>query len=455
MAAVTRAQAKRRRSPRPHGGQDPPPPPPPPRDLISLLPDEILCSIVSLLPVRDGARTQALASRWRPLWRAAPLNLDARCSDPGGLDEAAVSLALAAHARGPARRFRVSHFAARRLDAWLRSPALDALQELHLAFSAAASPRPPLPPSALRFSATLRAAHFGCCHFPDAARQVRFPSLQRLTLRLVTVSEDSLHAVLAGCPALTALTLKYSSGFRRLRLSSLRLQSLAVYFDCQDPGIRVQELIVEDAPCLERLLNCGPCGDCGIRIAVVSAPRLRMLGRLTDRVSRLEFGTTVFQGLHATRMATVMRSVKVLALWHQDLSLAVIINFMGCFPCLEKLYIKTFASGTENEWRHKPLDRIECLDLHLKRLVLSFYNGSESHVEFATFFVLNARVLESMKLVVEHDKAKSRKWMKNQRRQLQLSNRASSCAKIDFTPPEYFSCHKDIHDLSDPFEYIC
>ena len=46
------------------------------------------------------------------------------------------------------------------------------------------------------------------------------------------------------------------------------------------------------------------------------------------------------QGFHLIRLATVMRSVRVLALLDSNLSLDVIINFMRCFPCLEKLYIK-------------------------------------------------------------------------------------------------------------------
>lgn len=44
-------------------------------DLISLLPDCIRATILSLLPLPAAGRTQILSHRWRRLWPSAPLHL--------------------------------------------------------------------------------------------------------------------------------------------------------------------------------------------------------------------------------------------------------------------------------------------------------------------------------------------------------------------------------------------
>ncbi|CAN6171665.1 unnamed protein product, partial [Urochloa humidicola] len=114
-------------------------------DLLSRLPDEVLGSIITLLPTKDGARTQILSSRWRPLWRSAPLNLEVGLV--GGITSlgairlrdkhlATVILEILRTHQAPARRFTLSY------DLWcggsdlvkplLQSPRLRDIQELEL-----------------------------------------------------------------------------------------------------------------------------------------------------------------------------------------------------------------------------------------------------------------------------------------------------------------------------------
>ncbi|KAF8724088.1 hypothetical protein HU200_021101 [Digitaria exilis] len=365
MGVVTRAQARRGKS-QPLDGEETAP-----RggrgvggaDLICLLPDEILGSIISFHPTEDGARTQILSSRWRHLWRSAPLNLDA--SGIGGrVTEEVVSRILAEH-QGVARRFSVGpstlldDYPSLTLDGWRRSPTLDNLHELditlsplivsiprcalrfsstlrvakfnccqipndwahqhhlpslqHLALDTVIisddsvhallagcpalerfelrdtyeySQRPQMLPSALHFSSILRTAEFGHCQFPAIiAHQIHFPNLQRLELQNVTISKVSLHVMLSSCPALNSLTLDCSTGFSQFRINSPKLKHVKMNF-CDSDIDRLPELIVENAPCLERLYHHGPQED-NMQIAIILAPKLKILGSLTDKISRL------------------------------------------------------------------------------------------------------------------------------------------------------------------------
>ncbi|GJN12238.1 hypothetical protein PR202_ga30532 [Eleusine coracana subsp. coracana] len=298
MDAVTRSQPKQRRSHESDSHRVAES-----HDLISLLPDAILGGIISLLPTKEGARTQILSSRWRPLWCSAP-STSTRAAQ--NISDAVISRIVSVH-QGPARCFKVSRpipcFAT--LDGWLRSPALNELQEIDVSYTVSTeSLAQRMPRSTLRFAATLRAAKFSWCHIPySATSQVQYLNLQHLTLHKVRVAEDSLHAMIAGCPALKGLILMFCSGFRGLQICSPGLECVAISFHIPELGRSVasaetvlQELIVESAPCLERMLHNGHFLE-SMRIYIISAPRLKMLGRVTSQVSRLEHGATGFQSM--------------------------------------------------------------------------------------------------------------------------------------------------------------
>ncbi|CAL5077776.1 unnamed protein product [Urochloa decumbens] len=446
-------------------------------DRISGLPDDVLGDIVSLLPTMDGARTQILSSRWRHIWRSAPLNLDLvdlaeekyQCVSAGE-----TSRILSAH-QGPGRRFRTelqyldlhSRRPAAVLNGWLRSPALDNLQELEFhygyRFPRGFRPLPPpprLPASVRRFSSTLRVASFAGCRFskkkPGA---LHLPVLKQLSLVHAPISESSLDALLAGCPVLQSLLLSYNSGYSRVRIVSRTLISVGVF--PASPDGRRQHLILEDAPCLQRLLifpySTGYKYIKIMDISIISAPKLDVLGPLNYDLSRLEVGTTVFEGPRLVSFTTVARSVKILALQNEQISLDVVINFMKCFPCLVKLYIK--MAGSKNGWSREYHNFVMTHDIRLKKVVLLNYQGNKDHVNFAKFFVLNAKVLESMVLELEKGITLSTEWIERQHKRLHTKNRASRGAEFDFVDHDSLSGlsgyvnEAQTHDLSmaDPF----
>ncbi|XP_044447179.1 F-box/LRR-repeat protein At3g26922 [Triticum aestivum] len=427
---------------------------------ISGLPDGVLGDIVSLLPTKEGARTQILASRWRHLWRSAPLNLDYRpfLFHAEGLD-AIVSRILTSH-RGPGRRFcaPIYHLHGDEADAWLRSPALDNLHELELFPYPRGIPQPaPLPAAAFRFSDTLGVATIGECHIPDSmAQALFFPKLNKLGLENVTISESSLQTMIDGCPALECLLIRRGSGFRCVRINSISLRGIGVEAYWGELII-LKEVIIENAPCLERLLLFGSAEPA--HISVISAPKLETLGclssYLSDSSTTLTLYSTVIQGLRVDSLTETVRTVKILSVRMIALSLDVVIDLMRCFPCLERLYIESIKPGKKNLWRRKHQNLIRSLDIRLKTIDWRYYVGTKSDVDFATFFLLNARVLELMTLQVYPSNFKE-EFFTRQREKLQLDKKASGGARLHFTTYHFHGsftdfCVRDL-DLADPFE---
>ncbi|TVU11951.1 hypothetical protein EJB05_45563, partial [Eragrostis curvula] len=415
-------------------------------DCISLLPNRVLEDIISLLPTKDAARTQTLATQWHHLWRSAPLNLD--CSG-GGLPEqeqvqaGLISRVLAAHPR-PVRRFSIPalHLRQHRLaivDNWLNSAAFDNLQELEFylgyvmcCFGQAVL----LPASAFRFSATLRVITISECHISDGAVEgLSFPQLRHLGLVGVMISEGSLQSIIDGSPVLECLLLSCSFGFHSIRINSPTLVSigLCLYVDSVS-------FVIEDAPLLERLFQFDRLIETKhTYVSVISAPRLETLGCLSDYISQSKyaFGTTILQDLWIVSFTTEVRSVKTLA-----------IN-------MRKLSLDTTSSlaGGQNLWRRKHGRHVRSLDIRLKTIVLKNYRGIKSQVSFANFFVLNAKMLELMRF--EGKRCNDSQFIAKQQSLLVLAERASTGAQFRFK--RSWHCIPNIKRASDllktdPFE---
>ncbi|CAM0876204.1 unnamed protein product [Alopecurus aequalis] len=423
-------------------------------DCISNLPDDVLRTIVSLLPTREGARTQALSRRWRPVWRAAPLNLADR---DGGRH--------LSRRTNPREIYDNADAGDSRVDVWLRSRDFSHLRELELAYGYERC-RTTLPPSVFRLAPALRVARFGSCRLPPSLA-VDFPHLQQLTLYRVTLTDETFRAVISGCPALESLLLEMNVGATRLRVSSPTLRSIGFLSPWEKQGRGdiddVNELVVEDAPCLDRLLPLNSKYGSTI-IRIISAPKLEILGSLSHGIVQLDLGTTHFQKMVAASLTTTMPAVKVLALDYVAPDLDAVLDFLKCFPCLETLYLildpRRFLDpdyeNKKNVRKYASLDDpTECLEHHLKKVALKVYYGRGLEVDFARFFVLNAKVLEIMEFGVVDDCGD--KWRANQNVQLQLEDRASHDSRFEFKRFSWTSFRdfkKHTHDLSmpDPFD---
>uniref|UniRef100_A0A8R7VC26 FBD domain-containing protein n=2 Tax=Triticum urartu TaxID=4572 RepID=A0A8R7VC26_TRIUA len=221
-----------------------------------------------------------------------------------------------------------------------------------------------------------------------SASSLNFPHLRQLTTHEVAISGDALHSLLSGCFSLESLLLKNNVGVGRLRISSPTPRSIG-FSACHD-------LTIDDGPCLERLLPLSP--DYGpSTVQIIKAPKLQTTVLLSNVTSKLHIGTKDFQEMPAISVTTIMHMVKFLVIDSAGPDLNAVIGFLKCFPCLERLYIIShLRRGMKNVRKYDPLDPIECLTLHLKKVVLQNYRGNKPDVDFANFFIFNAMVLEQM-----------------------------------------------------------
>ncbi|XP_044446941.1 uncharacterized protein [Triticum aestivum] len=128
-----------------------------------------------------------------------------------------------------------------------------------------------------------------------------------------------------------------------------------------------------------------------------------------------------------------MRTVKVLALRSSADKLHAVLNILRWFPCLERLHVtfgKHHDMDQQNEPQHDPLHPIECLETHLKKVVFKPFEGYGKQVDFARFFVLNAKVLD--KIEFEAYNHYGIEMVGYEHKLLQVENRASRHARFVF-----------------------
>jgi hypothetical protein len=128
--------------------------------------------------------------------------------------------------------------------------------------------------------------------------------------------------------------------------------------------------------------------------------------------------------------------------------LAAISSTYLVLKCCFFLIICSFQStapGINNNFWETEHPTLKCF-AHLKTVLVHSYMGMDCDVDFLNFFILNARVLQSMTVVV---KPNNEEFLAEQREKLQLHNRASRGAQFRFTTDDIRRKYWHIWDARD------
>ncbi|XP_048534659.1 F-box/LRR-repeat protein At5g02910-like isoform X1 [Triticum urartu] len=365
------------------------------QDHFSRLPRNLLSNIMSRLPTKEAARTMVLSTRWRCVWAATPLLVDDghfRAAEGHSVFDAVrgISLCVAAHP-GSIRAVRITRtsfyeqeYALQRLVAGL---AAKKIQDLIL-FNRPWPINMPLPDDILR-CASLSRLYIGIWNFPDipTAHRPAFPNLHELGLFHSMVEDKKFNALLAHCPELKILSFALSYNYPScLRIKSRSLRVVLEWVCTFD------KIIVDNAPCLERLLF-ESFSERRRPVKIVHASRLEVLGFLDFQLHALEIGGTVIRAGMTMKDGAMLPSLKILAVkvqFSHDKEVKMLHTLLRCFPCLETLHIMSIPSWSADRgdcaeaWN--PMGSSNCFS-HLKTFVLHGFRGLDREQLFVSYIL--------------------------------------------------------------------
>lgn len=445
-------------------------------DLISKLPDDIICTILSYLFVDESARTSILSKRWRKLWLLSSINISDESifnnsrtysnqkgsyygSDYFPWIMSTLSHILSTHP-GPI------HTCSFDLPFWpknihtlvgfLRILTQKGIRNLRIDCYYLV-----LPSFVLECETLVEVMLIGVdIPIQSTVCATFFPKVRKLSVELSDIECGPLLNLFASTP-ITEIRIMGSCGCTKsVVIKSNTLGKLEI---CDDSQV-MEEVIIEDAPNLV-CLDVHWFSSCH-KIMISNAPKLKELRCIDMNRMMFQAGSCRFsfcqKRIKISGWKTYMHSL-------QSLTIAVNVNrqpkaipyLLKCFPCLQTLIIKlqdfklsashlTYLSDKEeDEGANDNEDivlqndgTIACrtqiyFNHHMKHVKLENYKGKKMHMDFASLIVSEAKMLEKITLVYttrspfQELKSHDEEWIETHRQTL-LQNRASKNLQVVF-----------------------
>ncbi|KAL8457961.1 hypothetical protein ACS0TY_035727 [Phlomoides rotata] len=358
-------------------------------DHISMLPDELLVFILSLLTLRESVATSLLSRRWRYLWTLMPkLDFDAKKSllkvemaENGKLvtDEEKstkyiqwVDHVIALHKSCAIEDFRVcfnfSKPYEKYIDNWVNYALARKVKRLELSltykgYDSLFPPSDDIYTFPYHFLPTYKenCSNDSQSHCMKQCNSMHFKFLEKISMHSVSVSGEALEFFLSNCPLL------------------------------QHFGKSLQQFLLKNVPLLVEIKISG---DIEMKdILLMFSSILPQLEKFNYRLNSLLCWEVTGMFYSAVKMSN-LKQLRLRLIF--DDSLLPLTNMLRTSPCLETFVLEIFFA---RKFRKRELENVEGSYAHLKEVKIRGYCGSIGNLEFVMHLSESAGALE--KIVID------------------------------------------------------
>lgn len=417
-------------------------------DNMSRLPNELLLSIISFLPMKDAARTSVLSKRWRNLYVLSP-NLEFDFSESGAYGTMvlmnAVDRLFLIRNRHPINRFGLccsesQGFQPSHLEWWIHCMMWHGIREIDLFVPADLM----IPPS-LFSCKTLVVLHLSskCGAEMEIPAEVFLPSLKDLYLNdVISFAKDAAacERLISNCPVLESFVYAIENDDGKFVVSSPTLKHLNI-------SCILLEIVI-DAPSLVSLEYCVSHAVSHKFINVPSLTRAKLhflqdeeadgdytlavtdLIRAVSKVSELDISGGTLEDLLKYKIPVpAMQNLTLLNLSYDlNLGFEEILHFLSCCENLKSLYIEELPHEFNLDAREDLEEtRACCLLFSLKKIDITSFRDHGDQMEMIKYFLKSARVLESLKLHIRSNDARYDEQLKMSKKLMMFPRGSKMC----------------------------